>query len=271
MDRAGVSRARRGALVERGHAARDGDRGRCQGRDASGETPWYSLGTWASGDEQIERTSVPGQDDGRCRVQIDTLVADGGLRAFRLRVSPTAAAGVGPRVRLVTAVASSRAFARAHRAERAVSRRAGRARCATALAVPAPWSLSRVRRRRRVVVQRRVDGDAARVLAARPYPGRHGMGRGGARRSVRRPRRPLDVRRGLRRLRQLGVQHRLRSDVRSRGVRHPTGLAPRGRGVSRRGHPPRRVDCRRCGRARRLSRGGYCRASRRPRRHDRRR
>jgi hypothetical protein len=40
-------------------------------------------------------------------VQTDTLVADGGLRAFRLRVSPTAAAGVGPRVRLVTAVASS--------------------------------------------------------------------------------------------------------------------------------------------------------------------
>ena len=78
-----------------------------QGRDTAGETPWYSLGTWASGDDHIERASAPGQDDGRCRVQTDTLVADAGLSAFRLRVSPTTAAGVGPRVRLVTVVASS--------------------------------------------------------------------------------------------------------------------------------------------------------------------
>ena len=78
-----------------------------QGRDTAGETPWYSLGTWASGDDHIERTSVPGQDDGRCRVQVDTLVADGGLDAFRLRVSPLTAAGAAPRVRLVAAVASS--------------------------------------------------------------------------------------------------------------------------------------------------------------------
>jgi hypothetical protein len=77
-----------------------------QGRDEAGETPWYSLGTWASGDD-LERTSVPGQDDGRCRVQVDTLVADGGLDAFRLRVTPLTADGVPPYVRLVAAVASS--------------------------------------------------------------------------------------------------------------------------------------------------------------------
>ncbi len=78
-----------------------------QGRDQYGETPWYSLGTWASGDEHVQRTSVPGQDDGRCFVQVDTLVAHGALDAFRLRVSSRAAGGDDPHVRLVTAVASS--------------------------------------------------------------------------------------------------------------------------------------------------------------------
>ncbi|MFI5824447.1 peptidase C39 family protein [Streptomyces rishiriensis] len=56
------------------------------------ETPWYVMGRWASGDQDIRRTSVDGQADGRSTVWTDTLAVDDastGLRvaAVRLRLT----------------------------------------------------------------------------------------------------------------------------------------------------------------------------------------
>ncbi|MER6787797.1 peptidase C39 family protein [Streptomyces sp. NPDC000658] len=56
------------------------------------DTPWYVLGRWASGDQDIRRTSVDGQTDGRSTVWTDTLAVDDastGLRvaAVRLRLT----------------------------------------------------------------------------------------------------------------------------------------------------------------------------------------
>jgi hypothetical protein len=53
-------------------------------------TPWYVLGRWASGDQDIRRTSVDDQTDGRSTVWTDTLSLDDpatGLRlvSYRLR------------------------------------------------------------------------------------------------------------------------------------------------------------------------------------------
>jgi hypothetical protein len=78
---------------------------RVQGRDGGAETPWYELGVWAPGEDVVRRSSVPGQDDGRCRVDVDTLVAPGGLTAFRLSAG-VRGDGAGARVRLVAAVAA---------------------------------------------------------------------------------------------------------------------------------------------------------------------
>ncbi|MBL1067239.1 C39 family peptidase [Streptomyces sp. 7-21] len=38
-----------------------------------GQTPWYTMGVWASGDEEIRRTSVDGQGDGVSTVWTDTV------------------------------------------------------------------------------------------------------------------------------------------------------------------------------------------------------
>ncbi|GAA4536942.1 C39 family peptidase [Amycolatopsis samaneae] len=60
------------------------------GRTATGaETAWYVLGRWASGDGDIQRTSVNGQDDANASVDVDTLGTKSGvtLRSFRLRVT----------------------------------------------------------------------------------------------------------------------------------------------------------------------------------------
>ena len=73
-----------------------------QGRDAAGETPWYALGRWGSPESGAASTSHPGQDDGRCNVDVDTLVAPAGLDAFRVRVAGT---GAGVSLSLVAAVA----------------------------------------------------------------------------------------------------------------------------------------------------------------------
>ncbi|MEU1294426.1 peptidase C39 family protein [Streptomyces sp. NPDC005840] len=56
------------------------------------ETPWYVMGRWAAGDQDIRRTSVDGQSDGRSSVWTDTLALDDastGLRlvAYRLRLT----------------------------------------------------------------------------------------------------------------------------------------------------------------------------------------
>ncbi|SER19155.1 Peptidase_C39 like family protein [Streptomyces sp. yr375] len=54
--------------------------------------PWYVMGRWASGDQDIKRTSVDGQTDGRSTVWTDTFAIDDastGLRlaAYRLRLT----------------------------------------------------------------------------------------------------------------------------------------------------------------------------------------
>ncbi|MDO0916433.1 peptidase C39 family protein [Streptomyces sp. DT2A-34] len=55
-------------------------------------TPWYVLGRWAAGDQDIRRTSVDDQGDGRSSVWTDTLAIDDpatGLRltSYRLRLT----------------------------------------------------------------------------------------------------------------------------------------------------------------------------------------
>ncbi|HSX96592.1 MAG TPA: peptidase C39 family protein, partial [Streptomyces sp.] len=56
------------------------------------DTPWYVLGRWAAGDQDIRRTSVDGQKDGRSSVWTDTFAIDApatGLRlaSYRLRLT----------------------------------------------------------------------------------------------------------------------------------------------------------------------------------------
>ncbi|MEW2296844.1 peptidase C39 family protein [Streptomyces sp. NPDC006743] len=56
------------------------------------DTPWYVMGRWAAGDQDIRRTSVDGQSDGRSTVWTDTFSVDdpsSGLRlaAYRLRLT----------------------------------------------------------------------------------------------------------------------------------------------------------------------------------------
>ncbi|MGW5611159.1 peptidase C39 family protein [Streptomyces sp. NPDC003753] len=56
------------------------------------DTPWYVMGRWAAGDQDIRRTSVDGQSDGRSDIWTDTFaIADpaSGLRlvSYRLRLT----------------------------------------------------------------------------------------------------------------------------------------------------------------------------------------
>ncbi|MFJ7149777.1 peptidase C39 family protein [Streptomyces sp. NPDC100445] len=56
------------------------------------DTPWYVMGRWASGDQDIKRTSVDDQSDGRSSVWTDTFAVDDpgtGLRlaSYRLRLT----------------------------------------------------------------------------------------------------------------------------------------------------------------------------------------
>ncbi|MTE18124.1 peptidase C39 family protein [Streptomyces sp. TRM43335] len=56
------------------------------------DTPWYTLGVWASGDEDIRRTSVDDQGDGKSSVWTDTFAIDDTdtgprLAAYRLRAT----------------------------------------------------------------------------------------------------------------------------------------------------------------------------------------
>ncbi|MBK3639618.1 peptidase C39 family protein [Streptomyces sp. MBT33] len=56
------------------------------------ETPWYVMGRWAAGDQDIRRTSVDGQSDGRSTIWTDTFAVDDattGLRlvSYRLRLT----------------------------------------------------------------------------------------------------------------------------------------------------------------------------------------
>jgi hypothetical protein len=61
-----------------------------RGRTASGvETIWYGMGQWALGDQDVTRTSLPGQTDANGFVDVDTFVARAGmsLRGYQLRVT----------------------------------------------------------------------------------------------------------------------------------------------------------------------------------------
>ncbi|MGW6983332.1 peptidase C39 family protein [Streptomyces sp. NPDC054932] len=78
-------------------------------------TPWYVMGRWASGDQDIRRTSVDGQTDGRSTVWTDTLALDtpaatAGLRIaswqLRLTLHRRPGAGRGPTVWLAGAMVS---------------------------------------------------------------------------------------------------------------------------------------------------------------------
>jgi hypothetical protein len=56
------------------------------------DTPWYVMGRWAAGDQDIKRTSVDGQRDGKSSVWTDTFSVDApasGLRltSYRLRIT----------------------------------------------------------------------------------------------------------------------------------------------------------------------------------------
>ncbi|KMS79558.1 membrane protein [Streptomyces leeuwenhoekii] len=48
------------------------------------DTPWYVMGRWAAGDQDIRRTSVDGQGDGRSSVWTDTLALDEPATGLRL-------------------------------------------------------------------------------------------------------------------------------------------------------------------------------------------
>ncbi|MGW4483178.1 peptidase C39 family protein [Amycolatopsis sp. NPDC004368] len=83
-----------------------------KGRTSAGvETTWYVMGRWASGDADIQRTSVDGQSDDNASVDVDTLATKTGvtLRSYQLRVSLYREAGtrVTPTVSTLGAVASN--------------------------------------------------------------------------------------------------------------------------------------------------------------------
>ncbi|MET8943823.1 peptidase C39 family protein [Streptomyces sp. NPDC004542] len=49
-----------------------------------GDTPWYVMGRWAAGDQDIKRTSVDGQSDGRSTIWTDTFAIDDATTGLRL-------------------------------------------------------------------------------------------------------------------------------------------------------------------------------------------
>ncbi|WP_326566487.1 peptidase C39 family protein [Amycolatopsis rhabdoformis] len=83
-----------------------------KGRTSAGvETTWYVMGRWASGDTDIQRTSVDGQSDDNASVDVDTLATKAGvtLRSYQLRVSLYREAGTRatPTISTLGAVASN--------------------------------------------------------------------------------------------------------------------------------------------------------------------
>ncbi|MGW3910851.1 peptidase C39 family protein [Streptomyces sp. NPDC005070] len=77
------------------------------------DTPWYVMGRWASGDQDIRRTSVDDQTDGRSTIWTDTFSIDdaaSGLRlvSYRLRLTlyRTPGSKITPTVRRLGAMGS---------------------------------------------------------------------------------------------------------------------------------------------------------------------
>ena len=73
-------------------------------------TKWYTLATWASGDDTIHRTTLKGQEDADGRVNVDTFEAAGalGFTSYEMRVTLHRTAGLNgtPTLTLLTAVTS---------------------------------------------------------------------------------------------------------------------------------------------------------------------
>jgi Peptidase_C39 like family len=85
---------------------------RMRGQTAAGaETGWYTMGRWALGDQDIVRTTIPGQSDANGFVDVDTFVARTGvtLRSYQLRVTLYREAGsrATPRLAMVGAMTSA--------------------------------------------------------------------------------------------------------------------------------------------------------------------
>jgi hypothetical protein len=83
-----------------------------RGRTGAGATtPWFVLGRWAHGDQDIQRTTVSGQQDENGFVDVDTFVARSGitLSSYRLRVTLYREAGTRatPRLTMVGAMTSA--------------------------------------------------------------------------------------------------------------------------------------------------------------------
>ncbi|OLF09537.1 hypothetical protein BLA60_19075 [Actinophytocola xinjiangensis] len=83
-----------------------------RGRTATGDqTAWYTMGRWASGDQDIIRTTLPDQSDDHGYVDVDTFVARSGvtLRGYQLRVTLYREAGSAatPRLAMVGAMTSA--------------------------------------------------------------------------------------------------------------------------------------------------------------------
>jgi hypothetical protein len=83
-----------------------------RGRTNTGaQTRWFSFGPWASGDGDIQRTSIPGQADPHGQLDVDTFATSNGttLTGYQLRVTLYRAAGtaVSPSVSMLGAMASA--------------------------------------------------------------------------------------------------------------------------------------------------------------------
>ncbi|GII81024.1 membrane protein [Sphaerisporangium rufum] len=82
-----------------------------RGRHAGGLTKWYVMGRWAYGEQDIRRTSLPGQGDAGGTVAVDTFVAATGrpITGYQLRLTLYRAPGshATPVVRALGAMASA--------------------------------------------------------------------------------------------------------------------------------------------------------------------
>ncbi|MFI6129595.1 C39 family peptidase [Micromonospora sp. NPDC051141] len=78
------------------------------------QTPWYVMGRWASGDQDIKRATLDGQGDPWSSIWTDTFAVDDAsagvlLRSYQLRLTLYRAPGqaAAPQVRMVGAMASN--------------------------------------------------------------------------------------------------------------------------------------------------------------------
>jgi Peptidase_C39 like family len=82
-----------------------------KGRTSAGTTPWFVMGRWASGDQDILRTTVPDQSHAAGYIDVDTFVANSGVRldSYRLRVTMYREQGTrsSPRLAMVGAMTSA--------------------------------------------------------------------------------------------------------------------------------------------------------------------